>query len=81
MKPDFSFPPGAMMQFYKSTTGVIFWQWVNQSFNALVNYTNRNANVEQDNSKLLIAYVSATSAALGTSLGLKAFLAKRVRVL
>lgn len=68
---------GAMMQFYKSTTGVIFWQWVNQSFNALVNYTNRNANVEQDNSKLLIAYVSATSAALGTSLGLKAFLAKR----
>jgi len=68
---------GAMLQFYKSNVGVIFWQWVNQSFNALVNYTNRNANAEQDNSKLLIAYVSATSAALGTSLGLKAYLAKR----
>lgn len=68
---------GAMLQFYKSNAGVIFWQWVNQSFNALVNYTNRNANAEQDNSKLLIAYVSATSAALGTSLGLKAYLGKR----
>jgi len=68
---------GAMLQFYRSNVGVVFWQWVNQSFNALVNYTNRNANVEQDNSKLLIAYVSATSAALGTSLGLKSYLAKR----
>jgi len=68
---------GAMLQWYKSNVGVIFWQWVNQSFNALVNYTNRNANVEQDNSKLLVAYVSATSSALVTALGLKAYLAKR----
>jgi len=68
---------GAMMQWYKSNVGVIFWQWVNQSFNALVNYTNRNANVEFDNAKLVIAYVSATSTALITSLGLKAYLAKR----
>jgi len=68
---------GAMLQWYRSNVGVIFWQWVNQSFNALVNYTNRNANVEQDNSQLVVAYVSATSAALVTSLGLKAYLAKR----
>ena len=66
-----------MLQWYRSNVGVIFWQWVNQSFNALVNYTNRNANVEQDNSQLVVAYVSATSAALVTSLGLKAYLAKR----
>ena len=62
----------------RTVPAVVFWQWVNQSFNALVNYTSRNANVEQDNSKLLIAYVSATSSALVTALGLKAYLAKRV---
>lgn len=68
---------GAMLQWYRSNTGVIFWQWANQSFNALVNYTNRNANIEQDNQKLLLAYVSATSSALIAALGLKAYLAKR----
>lgn len=67
---------GAMLQFYKTTPQVVFWQWFNQSFNALVNYTNRNASVPTDFKQMGLAYFSATSAALGTALGLKTLLAK-----
>lgn len=68
---------GAMLQFYRTTPAVIFWQFVNQSFNALVNYTNRNANSPVTTTQLGIAYVSATTAALVASLGYKSYLQKR----
>lgn len=69
---------GAMLQFYKTSSAVIFWQFVNQTFNAVVNYTNRNANSPITTTQLGIAYVSATTSALVASLGSKSFLEKRV---
>ena len=67
---------GAMITFYKTIPQVVFWQWVNQSFNALVNYTNRNADSDLSVERLGVAYVSATASALGVSLGLNKVLKK-----
>mmetsp|Transcript_19955 Transcript_19955/g.33391 ORF Transcript_19955/g.33391 Transcript_19955/m.33391 type:complete len:323 (+) Transcript_19955:122-1090(+) len=60
---------GFMMTFYKSTPAVVFWQTANQSFNAIVNYCNRNASVGVSNEQLATAYVGATSASVLTALG------------
>ncbi|XP_071560273.1 sideroflexin-2-like [Temnothorax nylanderi] len=68
---------GAMLQFYRTTQAVVFWQWVNQSFNALVNYTNRNANSPVTTNQLGVAYVSATIAAMITAIGCKSYWEKR----
>uniref|UniRef100_A0A8C5W6C7 Sideroflexin-1 n=1 Tax=Microcebus murinus TaxID=30608 RepID=A0A8C5W6C7_MICMU len=57
---------GCMMTFYRTAPAVVFWQWVNQSFNAVVNCTNRN------DLELGTAYVSATTGAVATALGLNA---------
>ncbi|XP_015771088.1 PREDICTED: sideroflexin-2-like [Acropora digitifera] len=61
---------GAMLQWYRTVPAVVFWQWVNQSFNALVNYTNRNAKSTITGKQIGIAYVSATSSAVAVSVGL-----------
>jgi tricarboxylate carrier len=60
---------GSMMTFYKSTPAVIFWQTVNQTFNAIVNFTNRNASAGVSNEQLGTAYVAATTASVATALG------------
>lgn len=66
---------GCMMTFYKSTPAVVFWQTMNQTFNAIVNYTNRNASAGVTNEQLGTAYVGATSASVVTALALNKLIA------
>lgn len=68
---------GAMLTFYRTSGAVMFWQWVNQSFNALVNYTNRNAKSPLTTQQLGLAYLSATASAGFVAVKFKGFLEKR----
>ncbi|KAI8477856.1 Sideroflexin-2 [Branchiostoma belcheri] len=74
---------GFMLQFYRTVPAVVFWQWINQSFNALVNYTNRNAA-----SAITTKYTdwygirqAPTAAAVAVSVGLNSLTARAPQLL
>ncbi|RYG46507.1 hypothetical protein EON67_09485, partial [archaeon] len=48
----------------------LFWQWMNQSYNAAFNYGNRNATVPVDYRQLALSYGIATGTALSAAWGL-----------
>lgn len=49
---------------------IVAGQWVNQSFNAIVNYTNRNAKSEVTGKQIAVAYVGATTGAVAAAAGM-----------
>ena len=59
----------------------IFWQWINQTYNAYLNYENRNASSQYTTQDIAKSYCIATTAAITSALAIrKAFdpLAKKV---
>lgn len=48
----------------------IFWQWLNQSHNACVNYANRNATKPTSMQTFMQGYAGATTAAVSIAIGL-----------
>ena len=61
----------------QSTPALLFWSWVNQSQNALVNYFNRNASSPMTNETLLKSYSAAVGSALVVAFGLATAIQKR----
>lgn len=59
---------GCMITFYKTKPAIIFWQWLNQTFNAIVNYTNRSGDAPITTKQLFASYCAACGGALGTAL-------------
>jgi len=60
-----------------STPALLFWSWLNQSQNALVNYYNRNASSEMTNETLLKSYSAAVFSALSVAFGLATVIQKK----
>lgn len=62
---------GAMMLAPPSVKSTIFWQFVNQTYNAGFNYGNRNATSETNNAELAKSYGIACTSAITTAMVLR----------
>ncbi|XP_058049846.1 sideroflexin-5 isoform X5 [Ahaetulla prasina] len=54
----------------QTLASTIFWQWLNQSHNACVNYANRNATKPSPTSKFIQGYLGAVVSAVSIAVGL-----------
>ncbi|XP_061690793.1 sideroflexin-5b isoform X1 [Syngnathoides biaculeatus] len=60
----------------QTLVSTIFWQWLNQSHNACVNYANRNASKPTPTSRFLQGYFGAVTSAVSIAVGLNVLLQK-----
>lgn len=58
----------------QTTTNIILWQWVNQTYNAAINYSNRNASSSLDTKGLATSYFAAVTASISIGLGMRRLL-------
>ena len=65
-----------MLTWYKTTPHTVFWQVINQSFNAIVNYTNRSGDKPITTSRLATSFAIATSSATATAIFLNSLTRK-----
>ena len=70
-----------MLVWHRSLPGTLFLQWVNQSFMAVCNYSNRNAADEAERDDVLAPYLGATFGSMATAVALKRALPARWSVL
>ncbi|XP_075045609.1 sideroflexin-5 [Mixophyes fleayi] len=56
----------------QTLSSTVFWQWLNQSHNAGVNYANRNATKPSPTSKFILGYTGAVVSAVSIAVGLNA---------
>lgn len=54
----------------------LFWQWLNQSHNACVNFANRNATKESSTKRFLMGYGGAVTSACSIAVGLNLIIRK-----
>lgn len=53
-------PPTSPCAHTHQMTNIVFWQWVNQTYNAAFNYANRNATVANDMSGIASTFAGGT---------------------
>ena len=60
----------ALLMSAPTPLNIVFWQWVNQTYNAGLNYGNRNASSTQTNSDLAIAYCIACGVSISIAISM-----------